>query len=215
MPHALEFATTSQCLGRLEAAAIRAPSASGAHLCLAKHSSLGPRAVVVTLPLGVALDPTGKVREGVKTGGAWRYGSAGFAGLKASPPSIGINPRADVHRAPWAGDRDSTVWRCQAACCAFVGRPRGRRAAGGSGSRLALIQARTSLSHQHSRRLLGILKGRGIRWRYLAFVAQVRMVVGALPISRESSSMNKTRTGASPWTGNGADMTPHTGSKAR
>ncbi|KGS89801.1 hypothetical protein X947_6108 [Burkholderia pseudomallei MSHR7334] len=169
----------------------------------------------LTLPLGVALDPTGKVREGVKTGGAWRYGSAGFAGLKASPPSIGINPRADVHRAPWAGDRDSTVWRCQAACCAFVGRPRGRRAAGGSGSRLALIQARTSLSHQHSRRLLGILKGRGIRWRYLAFVAQVRMVVGALPISRESSSMNKTRTGASPWTGNGADMTPHTGSKAR
>lgn len=47
--------------------------------------------------------------------------------------------------------------------------------------------------------------------RYLAFVAQVRMVVGALPISLESSSMNKTRSGASPLTENGTGMTPHTG----
>lgn len=176
---------------------IRTPLASGAHLCLAKYSSLGPRAVFVTSPLCVPLNPAGKVREGVKTGGAWRHSSTGFAGLKAGAPSIGINPRADFHRAPWAGDRDSIVWRCQAACCAFVGRPRGRRAAGGGGSRLALIHARTSLSHQHSRRLLGILKGRGIRWRYLAFVAQVRIVVGAFPMSSESSSMKRTRAGAS------------------
>ena len=59
--------------------------------------------------------------------------------------------------------------------------------------RVELIHARTSCSYQHKRRLLGSLKGRGIRCAYLALVAHVLMVVSVLPMREASCSMNRIR----------------------
>lgn len=81
--------------------------------------------------------------------------------------------------------------RCRASCSALVGRPRGRRFGGGSAGRVELIQASTSCSYQHRRRLLGNLKGRGIRCAYLAFVAQVRIVVSVFPMRADSCPMKR------------------------
>ena len=68
--------------------------------------------------------------------------------------------------------------------------------------RLELIHARTSCSYQHKRRLLGSLKGRGIRCAYLAFVAQVRIVVSVFPMRADSCSIKRSF-GKSPVTATG------------
>src|SRR6218665_3315199 len=78
----------------------------------------------------------------------------------------------------------------RASCSTFVGRPRRRFFGGGSAGRVELIQASTSCSYQQRRRLFGSLKGLGIRCAYLAFVAQVRIVVSVFPIRADSCSMN-------------------------
>ena len=74
-----------------------------------------------------------------------------------------------------------------------VGRPRSRLVGGGSAGRLDCIQASTSCSHQHRRRLPGSLNGGGIRCRYFSLVAQVLIAVSALPINAEVSSMWRRR----------------------
>lgn len=93
----------------------------------------------------------------------------------------------------WVDPVAAQRWR--ASCSAFVGRPRGRRFGGGSAGRVELIQANTSCSYQHRRRLPGIFHGRGIRWLYFELVAKVRIVVTLLPSNRERSSVKSTLTG--------------------
>lgn len=68
------------------------------------------------------------------------------------------------------------------------------------------IQRRTSASYQHSRLLWGSLKGAGIRCWYLAFVAQVRIVVTRLPIKAASCSMKRIRGVPLSWAANGLGM---------
>ncbi len=90
-------------------------------------------------------------------------------------------------------DAFSSCQRARASCSVLVGRPRSRLVGGGSAGRLDCIQASTSCSHQHRRRLPGSLNGGGIRCRYFSLVAQVLIVVSALPINAEVSSMWRRR----------------------
>jgi len=92
------------------------------------------------------------------------------------------------------------VWvfahRCRTSCSTFVGRPRGLVGGGGSAGRVDRIHSWTSCSYQHSRRLFGSLNGRGIKCAYLAFVAQVRIVVAVFPIKADSCSIKMVLGGA-------------------
>ena len=105
----------------------------------------------------------------------------------------GCGSASSTVRVRWWMDAFSSCQRARASCSVLVGRPRGRLGGGGSAGRLACIQASTSCSHQQRRRLPGSLNGGGIRCRYFSFVAQVLIVVSALPINAEVSSMWRRR----------------------
>lgn len=84
--------------------------------------------------------------------------------------------------------------RCLSSRSTLVGAPRRRFSGGGEAGRWESIQARTSCSYQHRRRLCGSLNGRGTRCLYCSFDKNVRMVFGLLPIRIDSCSMKTVRT---------------------
>ncbi|SIT69264.1 hypothetical protein SAMN04487769_2984 [Burkholderia sp. b14] len=60
----------------------------------------------------------------METDGAWCHGMTRIASVKASTPHVGVYLHADCHRIPFECENGAGVCRCQAVCCAFVGRGR-------------------------------------------------------------------------------------------